>query len=79
MFRFEFGGTRKLMRNEKEKLKKKRQNSFTSLLFSSNFPIHDKYERKLVFIIFSYFDSAFLFAIQFVHYIANGLLVRAQH
>lgn len=35
-------------------LKKNRQNSFTSLLFSSNFPFHNKYERKFRDVIFSF-------------------------
>ena len=42
------------MRNKKENLKKKRQNSFTSLLFSSKFSVHNKYERKLVLVIFGF-------------------------
>ena len=67
---------RKLMLYKIGNLKKKRQNSFTALLFSSNFPFHNKYERKSVFVIFSFSDSAFLFAIQFFLCTENSILLR---
>ena len=55
MFRFEFGGTRKLMRNEKRKIEEKQQKSYIHLSsFFSKFSLQYKYDRKLRVLIFSF-------------------------
>ena len=43
------------MRNKKENLKKKQQKSYIHFSsFSSKFPFYNEYDRKLVFVIFSF-------------------------
>lgn len=69
------------METEIKKMDKKVQKKFLLpfLIFFSQIPFSSsqyKYDRKLFSVIFSFSDSAFLFATQFVPYIENGLLVR---